>query len=107
MLGLVISFFIGLSFFNLAVKHKKPEFEIIALGIISVVGTVLLLAFIVSFVSELIDSKTQLRYSILCLYVSPFGLFVWLNLYAKLNRKWSKGLKEINQDVLDDELYED
>jgi len=101
MLGLLLIFFIGKSFYKLAEGHEKNKWLYAILGIVSYyIGT-----FIAGFLIGLyfmftdpvvIDTLSNIGLS---LAVIPFGLLASWGFYSILKKKWVKGQYIIKDEI--------
>ncbi len=95
MLGLLLIYFIGKHYYNLAKKYKKIKWLFVVIGIAAyylvafVLGLLLGIMDIV-FDKEIVDLKERLLISIIAL---PFGILASYLLYRYLEYIWKKELK--------------
>jgi hypothetical protein len=108
MIGLILIYFIGKSFYKLAEKHKKSEWGFAILGVAlfyigSFVG-----GFIVGILFEVFSPGTidGLSDTILGVIGLPFGLITWWFSLKQITKKWETNAVTLDMDVLDDNLME-
>ncbi len=106
MLGLILIYFIGKQFFELAFEYKKPQWPYAILGVVTYYGSLLLFAFILGIIlgitgnADVVESNKFL-FGILCI---PIGyLCAWI-LLKVLEKKWKKNVaqKVTTTELLDD-----
>ncbi len=105
MIGLLLIYFIGKSFYSLAVKYNKSKWGFAVLGILSYyLGT-----FIAGIFMGLIDlfagtSITLLPTIAIGLIALPFGLLSCWGLHGILKSQWNKKPKLTENSLLDDNI---
>lgn len=108
MLGLVLIYFIGKEFYNLARKFGKSEWLFAVLGVISYylgtfIGRIVLYIGLDVLGGEPIEEIDNL---IINLLAFPFGVFICWLFYYLLKNNWtkSKTVKITESDILDDTM---
>lgn len=103
MLGLLLVYFIGRYFYQLAFEHNRSTWGYAILGVVVYYATTFLAGMAIGyayleFVDETIDQGTDLLLSILTI---PFGILGAYVLYKRLERNWSNSKESMNHDILD------
>src|SRR5690348_11871838 len=98
MLGLLLIYFIGKAFYNLAHEYDKSRWGFAILGIISYYAGTLLAGIIFGIISELgiTDFFDNIPELALGFIVLPFGAAACWGFYRILETQWSK--KQVNKD---------
>ena len=107
MLGILLLYFIGKSFYKLAEIYDKSKWAFAIVGIASYYGGTILGGIIVGVLVAIFDPYadfSELSYSLIAI---PFGLLTWWGLYYLLKKQWSKKGVQTNHDVLDEGLFDD
>jgi len=106
MLGLILLYWIGKSFYKLAETYDKNKWGFAILGIISFYAGSFISQFLIGVAivlisgEEAIDNITDLQSGLIGL---PFGLLTLWILHRVLKKSWSRqGLASTNVEVLDD-----
>ncbi len=101
MLGLLLVYFIGKKFYDLAALYKKSEILFAILGVVSYyVG-----AFVIGIVLAIIigpEAIDELNDILLSLMAIPAGLLSCYLFYLFLDNSWSKSKVNTHPDILDD-----
>lgn len=112
MLGLILIYFIGKRFAELAFDYNRKRWQFAILGIVVYYAGMLLFGFILGILSEIflwrIDEMSNILLGLICL---PFGILsVWL-LYKYLEKKWSNEQFKTNafkeDQIIDEHLAND
>ena len=103
MLGLLLIYFIGKYFYNLAEEHHKSKWGYAILGVVSYyLGTILAgIAFAIIFElwgSTSIDQMSEIALNFMAL---PFGILMCVGLYYFLKKRWEKSI-HIEADIIDE-----
>jgi ABC-type dipeptide/oligopeptide/nickel transport system permease component len=104
MLGLLLVYFIGKYFYQLAFEHNRSAWGYAILGVVVYYSTAILAGTAIAytyqeFVDETIEGGTELLLSILTI---PFGILGAYILYKKLEKNWSNSNHDsMNSDILD------
>lgn len=108
MIGLFLIYFIGKSYFDLAIKNDKNKWLYAFLGVLIYYGSAYLFAILLSAVisatghDEFLDSLSDLKLGLMSL---PIGILSVVGVFKLLEKKWS-GSKPFNSNhhekVLDD-----
>lgn len=103
MLGLLIIYFIGKSFFNLAKKHKRNKWLFAILGVVTYYGMTIIGGFIIMFIAAAAGNESifELPDIVIGLMGIPVGLLsIWL-LHYMLRKNWEGDPKDENPELLD------
>lgn len=110
MIGLVLIYFVGKAFYELAHDHDRSRWGFAILGVISYYGGQfvgqIILAVIFAFYGSL-DGISDILLSIMAL---PFGVLICWGFYQILKRSWSRSSENSNPtsaEVLDADLFKD
>ena len=104
MLGLLLIYFVGKRFYDLAVKYDKNKWLFAILGVVSYYATVFIIQMIIFSIylvqTEIIDfdRSTELIVGFASI---PFGLAACWGFYMFLQKKWKKGIT-VSADSIDD-----
>lgn len=101
MLGLILIYFIGKHFYDLAAKHNKSEYLFAILGVVAYyVGS-----FVLGIILALIigpDAVADMNQILAAFIALPAGLITCFLFYKYLENSWSKTVGSTNPDILDD-----
>jgi len=108
MLGLLVLYFIGRAYYDLAVTYDKKKWLFAIVGIITYysgmfLGMVLLA--VIDIISGL-DYIEELDETLLALIAFPFGLLFCWWFYRFLKNKWSNVKTEDISDILDSDILD-
>lgn len=108
MLGLLLIYFIGKNFFDLAGKYNKHQWGYAIVGIAAYYFGIFLGAILIGIGIELwgaisIDNVNETLFGIMSI---PFGILACYGLYKLLDRYWKHKPTQLNPDILDEELPE-
>lgn len=107
MLGLLLIYFIGKYYYQLALQHNKNAWGYAILGVIVYYGTTFLSGFLFAFAymemgNDSIDSGTELLLTVLSIPIGILGAFI---LYKVLEKSWKNSISDsFNSDILDQDL---
>ena len=92
MLGLILIYWIGKYFYNLADDYNKSKWGFTILGIVSYYGGILVSGFVIGILAEIFspgyfDDFNDTLFGLICL---PLGGFICYLLYNYLEKTWSK-----------------
>jgi len=108
MIGLVLIYFLGKYFYDLANKYNKSEWGYAVLGVVTYyAGTIIggiILGLVMVFFKGDIDSINEIFLGLLAI---PFGLVSAYLLYKYLEKRWLNPISEQYEDVLDGDLLND
>lgn len=98
MIGLILLYFIGKSYYTLAERHSKHKWGHVILGIVSYyvgsfIGGILIGALFYALNDQ--ESLESMGDIILGIMVMPFGLLICYALYFILKRNWEDDMAEI------------
>ncbi len=106
MLGLVLIYFIGKPFYDLANSLDKSGWLFAILGVLSyylgtfIAGILLVILAEAGYVSN-VEEMDQFLLSLIAL---PFGLFTAFVFYKILQKNWSQQSAKAQSDILDDDF---
>jgi hypothetical protein len=105
-IGLLLIYFIGKAFYDLADKYEKSKWGYAILGVASYYFGLLLGGFIVGIAVEIFAPGTVTEFSdvALGLMAVPLGLLTCWGIYKLLERNWSNPPIKDNNDILDEHL---
>ena len=106
MLGLILIYFVGKAFYDLADKYNKSKWLYAILGVSSYYGGLLLTAFGIGlflgiFFPEVLESANEM---LLSLSSIPFGVLICYLFYYFLKKSWASAptpLNNVNQMIHD------
>ncbi|MCI5081694.1 MAG: hypothetical protein MRY78_08385 [Saprospiraceae bacterium] len=107
MLGILLIYFIGKYFYDLAEAHKRSNWLFAVLGVVSYYVGAFVFSLIALMVLEsaspgFIDNTNLAIFDILAI---PFGILACWGFYTYLKNHWSKKiLTDTRTDLLDDEM---
>ena len=106
MLGIILIYFIGKQFFELAITYQKSKWPYAIAGVVSYyVGTFIAGIGIAIFMEyNRTGSIDEMNDFVLNLIALPFGLVCCYGLYKLLERNWKLNLSQSNPDVLDQNI---
>ncbi len=107
MLGLLLLYFIGKSFYKLAEEHNKHKWGFTIIGVASYyVGTFvagILIAIFYEFI--LLKNSDSINDFVLSLITIPFGLLACWGVRELLKKQWNSKLS-LSEDILDEEFLD-
>ncbi|MFN6943342.1 MAG: hypothetical protein ACK4ND_00230 [Cytophagaceae bacterium] len=103
MLGILLLYFIGKSYYSLAERFKKKKWLYVILGIVSYYAGTAVIGLIMGFLIELgvapqLDHIPDIAINLIAM---PFGILACWLLHRNLENRWSKAPASINNEVLD------
>lgn len=107
MLGLILLYFAGRAFYNLAEQHGKNKWLFAILGVVSYYGGLFLGGIVIALVYEIglsrsIDEANDLFLGILAI---PIGVLVCWGFYKVLESSWKKDTRRVGDaGILDADL---
>ncbi len=106
MLGLILIYFLGKVFYELAGEHGKHQWGFAIGGVAtyylgSFIGGILIVIGMEIMTPGSVDEMDDTFLGILAI---PFGLLIYWILYQYLKRSWVRGAIIDNPDILDDEM---
>lgn len=107
MLGLLLLYFIGKSFYRLAEIYDKSKWTFAIMGIAAYYAGSFIGGLIVGIIVLSFDPYSEISELVYGLIATPFGLLTWWGLYHFLKKNWSKKGVQTNHDVLDEGLFDD
>jgi hypothetical protein len=106
MIGLLLIYFIGKSFYQLAFDYDKNVWAFAILGVIFYYGGTFIGGFILGIIGAFLGSNfvETIPKIMLSLISMPFGLLVCWGSYKLLENQWDKKKTANNNDSLDSNL---
>lgn len=107
MLGLLLVYFIGKQFYQLAFQHDRNAWGFAILGVIVYYGVTFLAGMLfayayLEFGNGTIESGTELLLTVLTIPVGILGAYI---LYKTLEKNWSNSKPDsLNSDILDHDM---
>ncbi|MDC8006326.1 hypothetical protein POV27_19890 [Aureisphaera galaxeae] len=103
MLGIILIYFIGKYFYNLAEDHNKSKWGFAIAGVLSYYAGTFIFGVLFAFYIEIWSNSSIYDYSDigLGLMAVPFGLLTCAGFYFLLKRMWKKD-KKVDEDLIDD-----
>jgi len=107
MLGLLLIFFIGKGFFNLAKKHERNKWLFAVLGVIVYYGMGIIGAMVIVSVALALGHDGILNFSdaMLGFMGIPIGLLAVWGFHYMLRRNWENNPKNQNSELLDNNNF--
>ena len=106
LLGLILIFFVGKAFYELAGRHKKNQWGFAILGIATYYAGIMTAGFLMGIISELgIFSFYEFPEAVLGIMAFPFGVLACWGTYTLLKKHWSKAKRIDAGEILDAELF--
>ncbi|MDX2249951.1 MAG: hypothetical protein SF052_24415 [Bacteroidia bacterium] len=102
MLGLLLIYFIGKNFYELADDYEKSKWGFAILGVVSYYLGTFLGGIILSIILEIsgTNSLDDINSMLVSLIALPFGLLSCIGLYFILKRNWEKN-REATESIID------
>lgn len=108
MLGLILIYFIGKSFYNLAGEHNRSEWGFAILGVVTYYAAMFLSQMAIAFIMVANGSYIEDINEVLLAFLGiPFGLLAWWGVYSLLKKQWSKNPIYSDAEILDDTLIDE
>lgn len=101
MLGLVLIYFIGKRFYDLAITHQKSPHLFGVLGVVSYYAGTFILGFVLVLLLG-VDAIEEMDQLFLGLAALPAGLLSCYIFYKVLENSWNKTQLSTHTDILDD-----
>ena len=106
LLGLILIFFVGKAFYDLAGRHDKNQWGFAILGIATYYAGIMTAGFLMGIISELgIFSFYDYSEPVLGIMGFPFGVLACWGTYVLLKKHWNKPKSVDAGDVLDGDLF--
>ena len=104
MLGLLLIYFIGKYFYQLAELHHKSKWGFAILGVVTYYAGTIVFGFGLGIFAVITNNNSILEMDnlVLGIIALPFGLLATWALYGALNKNWQKKANVINTELLDD-----
>ena len=108
MLGILLIYFIGKRFYDLAATYRKHQWGFAIAGVAAYYGGTFIAGFLIAIYYELvrstpIEEMSDLTLSLLAL---PFGILACIGLYKLLEYRWKHQPQMTSPDLLDDEFIQ-
>jgi hypothetical protein len=109
MLGLLLIYFIGKKFYELAGIHHKNQWGYAVLGVISYYLGTFIAGIVLIICMELFGTSSieDVNEFVLSLVALPFGLLTCWGVYVLLEKNWTKERIDDNPDILDIDLVKE
>jgi len=106
MIALVLLYFVGKAFYDLAGLHNKSQWGFAILGVVSYYAGIFFAGVVMAIISELgIISLESTPEFVLNLAALPVGVLSCWGTYTILKNQWSRKTPKVNsEDVLDSDL---
>jgi hypothetical protein len=105
MIGLILLYFVGKAFYNLAGQHNRSEWGFAILGVVSYYGGLFVGGFILALIIQAVTgSIDQFSETVLGLMALPFGVLTCWGFYKILERRWNRSPLVNTSDLLDGDL---
>ena len=103
MLGLILIYFIGKSFYTLAQKYKRNKWLFAILGVVTYYGMTIIGGLIIMFIAAAVGNESifELPDVVLGLMGVPIGLLSVWGLHYLLRKNWVGHPKDQNPELLD------
>jgi len=103
MLGLLLIYFIGKYFYDLAAKFGKSKWLFAIIGIVTYYGGTILFGVVLGVYAALTNSSTILGLGDLALTLIsiPVGIIIAWGLYTLLKNQWQKKTEPVETEILD------
>lgn len=103
MLGLLLIYFIGRKFYDLAGVYDKSQWGYAVLGVLSYYFGTFIAGILLVIFSDLfgLASIEEINDFVLSLVALPFGLLACWGVYLLLEKNWTKEKVDDNPDILD------
>ena len=107
LLGIILIFFVGKAFYDLAGLHHKSRWGFAILGVATYYAGITLAGFLMAIASEVgVFSFIEYPETVLGIMAFPFGVLSCWGTYALLKKQWSKTRKADTHEVLDGDFLE-
>lgn len=108
MIGLVLIYFVGKAFYELAHDYDRSAWGFAVLGVISYYGGQFFGQFVLVFFLTLSGSLLDINEFLLSIMALPFGVLICWGFYQILKRSWSRASANSSSsstEVLDADLF--
>ncbi len=107
MLGILLIYFIGKNFYELAGKYGKHQWGFAIAGVLSYYLGTFLGGLVIGFYFFMMDSFVEdSNRFVLNLIAVPFGILACMGLYRFLKYVWQREAVSVNSDILDENVIE-
>ena len=109
MLGILLIFFIGRYFYNLALKYDKNAWLYAIIGVVTYYGSGLVVGFAIAILAlvfeweDILDEGNTLLLNLLSIPVGILGCYI---VYYFLEKNFKGQTKDHNPNTLDEELFQ-
>jgi hypothetical protein len=109
MLGLLLIYFVGKKFYELAFEYEKNKWGFAIAGVLSYYGGIVISMFILGFVIEINSPGyiTESNETLFGLLGIPFGVLACWGFYKLLENNWRKDKAAVQPDTLDGGMIND
>ncbi|HEY0651639.1 MAG TPA: hypothetical protein VGD65_00880 [Chryseosolibacter sp.] len=106
MLALILIFFVGKYFFDLAGRYDRSEWGYAILGVISYYAGTFLIGIVLGILGEfsVITNVDEIPNTVLTLLAVPAGALTSFLLYRYLENRWDRPQEQAPSELLDSEL---
>ena len=106
MLGILLIYFIGKRFYNLAQEWNKNKWLFAILGVVTYYAGMAIVLFLTGILMAfgILSSLENLPDMTLGIMAIPFGLLSCWGLYAILKRSWSRSAERSTSEMLDGDM---
>ena len=109
MIGLILLYFIGKAFYQLAEIHNKNKWAYAIAGVVSYYAGTIAGVFLVGlgymfYNPAFLDNMDSMDETLFVLLGVPFGILCCWLFYRILNSRWAGKPRAINPDILDEDL---
>ena len=108
MIGILLIYFVGKTFYDLAGLHKKNPWGFAVLGVASYYAGNILGGVLLAVLSELgLFSLEGIHETVIGIMALPIGILTCWGTYSLLRNRWEKSAEKVNRDeVLDGDLIQ-
>ena len=108
MIGLILIYFIGKAFYDLAMLYQKHKWGFAILGVASYYLGLMVGGVIIALLMELNSPGSVERFNETALGALgiPFGILACWGLYKFLQRQWGKPAKFTDEEIIDSDIIE-
>jgi hypothetical protein len=103
MIGILLIYFVGKSFYDLAALHNKSQWGFAVLGVVSYYAGNVLGGVLLAILSELgLFSLEGIHDMVIGIMALPIGILACWGTYSLLRKRWEKSADKVNgEEVLD------
>ncbi len=105
LLGLILIYFVGKAFYDLAARHNKSKWGYAILGVVSYYVGLILAGIVMAIASEFaVFSFYDYPDSVVGLMAFPIGVLSCWGTYKLIKRQWEKPEGVSSEEILDSDL---